>query len=404
MRVSTSQLFDRSVQNILRNQSELSDLQQQLASGKKILRPSDDPVGSAKVIRLTEQIEQIEQYQRNNDIVSTELEQQEAVMRNVVEVVQRAQTLTLQAGSGANGQQDRDAIAIEVGQLRDQVFDLMNTKNAAGEYIFAGYETSKPAFEFDPNATGNKYSFQGDEGVNEFQLSPTVRVEGGESGYSVFENVLARLTATDTGGGSVTGQVRITDQGSFDAFHNNQYDPVTPANNVLTVTIDNPNQVTITSPSGINDTLNVTVGNAFEYKGMEITVNGVAGDTMELQLDKPEKKNLAETLNDLANALTDDTLTDAEYRDRLADASVGLKNGFEAVGAANSAVGGRMRISDSVRGANEDLLISSKEARSTVEDVDYAEAVSQLSREETALQAAQATFSRITQLSLFDFI
>ena len=69
-----------------------------------------------------------------------------------------------------------------------------------------------------------------------------------------------------------------------------------------------------------------------------------------------------------------------------------------------SEIGGRVNVANSVLSSNLDLEIVNKSARANIEDVDYAEAVSELSRQETALQAAQATFARVTGTSLFDFI
>ena len=73
MRISTGQLYDRTIQSVLDNQANLSDIQQQLASGKKLLRPSDDPVGAAQVLRLTEQIELIDQYKKNSNLLVNSL-------------------------------------------------------------------------------------------------------------------------------------------------------------------------------------------------------------------------------------------------------------------------------------------------------------------------------------------
>ena len=66
MRISTAQLYNRSIQSVLDNQGTLSDIQTQLSSGKKLLRPSDDPVGASQLIRLTEDIDLLKQYNKNN--------------------------------------------------------------------------------------------------------------------------------------------------------------------------------------------------------------------------------------------------------------------------------------------------------------------------------------------------
>ncbi|MCY7294542.1 flagellar hook-associated protein FlgL [Alteromonas sp. a30] len=406
MRISTNQLYDRSLRNILDNQGQLSDIQQQLATGKRILRPSDDPVGASQVVRITEELEQIEQFKKNNILLENSLSQEEAVLQNVTEAALKARQLTIQAGNGINGTEDRKALGVEIGQIRDQIFDLMNFRDANGEYIFAGYQSDSPAFIFDATATGNRYIFQGDDGQNEIQISPTVKVEGGDSGKTVFEDVLARLDANLTGG-TTTSSFRITQQNAFDTFHKANYDAVTPANNVFRGTInaagDQIDFINVGTGAAAGSVA-YTPGQDFTFGGIEFNSPGTAGQTLEFTLQQPEKKNLAQTLDDLFTALNDPNISDADYVKAIDSALIGLDNGLTAVADANSAVGGRLNVAESVLKSNLDLEIANKAARSDIEEVDYAVAASELSRQDTALQAAQATFSRVTQLSLFDFI
>ena len=127
MRVTTNLIFDQNLRAINTSQGELSDLQSQLASGKRLLRPSDDPVGAAQVIRLTEELDKIDQYQRNVDLAQNNLELQETSLRSITDAMNRARVLTIQSGNGIFAQGDREAVAAEIEQIRNQVVDLMNT-------------------------------------------------------------------------------------------------------------------------------------------------------------------------------------------------------------------------------------------------------------------------------------
>jgi flagellar hook-associated protein 3 FlgL len=407
MRISTGMLYDRSIQSVLENQGDLSDLQQQLASGKKLLRPSDDPVGAAQVIRLTEEIDLINQYKKNSNLLSNSLEQEEAVLRNTNDSINRARVLMIQAGNGVLNADDRKAISIEIGQIRDEVFDQMNSRNANGEYIFAGYQSASPAFVLNQSAAGNKYSFQGDEGLNKLQLSDTVTLAMNNSGKTVFEDVLARLTGSISSSAGVTSaSLSIDQQGAFDEFHKANYDAVTPANNEFEFSIISASQVQVSNvgTGAVVDTVEFSSGVPFAFQGLQINIEGGVGDTVNFQLAQPEKKNIAETLNDFFLALTDADISDGNYEDAISDALVGIDNGLVTLGNSISTIGGRLNVAQSVFESNLDLEIANKTARSNIEDVDYAEAVSELSKQETALQAAQATFSRVTGVSLFDFI
>lgn len=410
MRISNNQIFDRAINGVLDNQIGLSETQQQLSSGKKILTPSDDPVGATNVVRLTEELDQIEQFKRNNTALQNSLSTQEAILRNVTDSVNRARNLVIQAGNGINTDEDRVAIGSELQQLRDEIFDLMNSRDADGNYIFAGNQANSPAFRFDATATGNRYLFQGDEGQNEIQLSSTVTVEDGDSGKDVFEDVLARLKGTVAGTSTATASVAITQQAAFDAFHSSSYDNTAAgaANNTFQGTITGAPADTITFRNAggtVIDTIAFSDGQPFTFQGAEfIVTTPVAGQTVDFSLSAPEKKNLAVTLDEISRALLDNTVTGDPLQEAINDALEGLDNGARQVSNTTASIGGRLNIADSVNESNLDLEIANKAARSAIEDVDYAEAVSELSKQETALQAAQQTFSRVTNLSLFDFI
>jgi flagellar hook-associated protein 3 FlgL len=407
MRISTGQLYERSIQAVLNNQADLSDIQQQLSSGKKLLRPSDDPVGAAQVIRLTEDIELITQYKKNSNLLVNSLEQEETVLSSVNTAIDRARVLMIQSGNGIVGTEDRKAIAIEISQIRDQIFDLMNSRNPEGEYIFAGFQSDSPAFSFNPSATGDKYNFEGDAGENKIQVSETVSLQVNNSGRNVFEDVLARLKSTISGTvGATNVSLNVQGQSAFDRFYESNYDAITPANNEFQISILSATQAQITNlgTGAVLDTVDFTSGSALLYKGLEFSITGTPGDTVNFQLETPQKKNIAETLNDFVNALNNENIADGDFDEALADVLTGVDNSLVKVANTISRIGGRRNTADSVLASNLDLEISNKTARSNIEEVDYAEAVSELSRQETALQAAQATFSRVTGTSLFDYI
>ncbi len=406
MRVSTSQLYDRGIQAILDGQRGLADTQQSLASGKKINRPSDDPVGTSQLVRINEDLDKIDQFRRNNDLFTSALEEQEAVLTNITGSINRARVLTIQAGSGLLNDADKQAIATEIEQIRNEVFDLMNTQNADGDYIFGGHQSQTQAFTYNPAATGNAFTFQGDSGTNEVKLSDSVSVRSTSSGFDVFENVNARLGFSITGSAGLTiDDALITQQGNFDTFHQANYDGVTAANNDYQITITAANQVQVANVgTGATQTLSFASGEPFNYGGIEFTLSGGVGDTVDFSLNQPEKKNLAQTLDDLYRALTDTSISDGQYREALADALVGIDNGLTSIQLENSSIGGRLNVAESIEATNLDLEIANKSARSAIEDVDYAAASAEFAKQETALSAALATFPQVTNLSLFNFI
>ncbi len=407
MRISTNQLYDQNIRAIMDNQSGLADTQQQLSTGKKINRPSDDPVGSAKVLRMTEELASLQQYQRNNDLVTGSLEQQETILDNITNSVNRARMLTIQAGDGALSDADRKALASEIGQIKDEVFDLMNSQNAEGDYYFSGYQSESQPFVLNAGGAGNAYTYQGDSGSNEVQLSNSVKVRSSASGQSVFEDVPARRNFTITNNSGITvDEAVVAGQGDFDTFYKNNYDPLTAANNNYRITITAPNQVEIQNlgTGNVVATKDFTSGEPFNFAGIDFNLQGGTGNTLDFQLDAPQKKNIATTLHDLQQALNNDELSDAAYREALSDALVGIDNGLEKIAFETSSIGARLNVAQSVYETNLDLEVSTKEARSAIQDVDYAEASAEFAKQEAALTAALTTFPRISNLSLFNYI
>lgn len=408
MRISTGQIYNQNIRAIMDNQQGLVDTQQQLSTGKKINSPSDDPVGATKVIRFTEELDKLTQYQRNSDLLTGSLEQQEAVLDNIKSTADRARVLTLQAGNGVLTDSDRNAIASELKQIRDEIFDLMNSQDADGNYIYSGHQAGTQAFTMNPSASGNTISFAGDGGKNFVQVSDSARIQSSTSGQEVFQNVLARqdFSITGTTGGATVANSKVSEQGTYDTFYTNNFDGNDATNNEFRLTVQGGGQVELTNINSgtVIGTSDFTSGEPFTIQGMQFTVNGGGGDTVDFELDPPEKKNLAETVNDLYQALSTPGLPTDAYQEALSDAVVGLDNGMQKVALEQSSIGGRLNSAESIYETNLDLEIAAKDARSSIEDVDYAEASAEFSRQETALQAALASFPRVANLSLFDYI
>lgn len=407
MRITTNQIYDQNVRSIMNNQTELSKTQEQLASGKRIIAPSDDPVGAAKVLRLTEEVDELTQFQRNNDLVTGSLEQQEAVLTNITNSINRARTLVVQSGNGILADPDKRAIGAELEQIKLEVLDLMNTQDADGNYLYAGYQSGNQAFSFNPAPTGNAVSFAGDAGVSFIQLSNSSKIQSTSNGYDVFENVLSRFKFSVTG--SAVGNLEsatVKEQGTFDTFFDKNFDPVNAANNNYRVNFLAGGQAELVNQGtgAVVDTVGFTSGQPFTIKGMQFEATAVAGNSIDFSLDTPEKKSMAQAIHEIQEILLDSTIDNGALQESIADALVGLDNGLERISLERASIGSRLNIAESSYETNLDMEIAAKAARSSIQDVDYAEASTKFAQQETALNAALATFPKITNLSLFNFI
>ena len=186
MRISTTMMQNLAVNAMMERQAELSKTQQQLATGRRILSPSQDPSGSTQILRLEQEVALTDQYQRNSERALSRLETEEGVLAGVGNALQRVRELAVQGLNDTNSQSNRAALAAEVRQRLDEILQLANTKDGSGEYLFSGFRGSTEPFA---DAGGGNYVYQGDRGQRQIQISPTRQMASSDSGFEVFANV-----------------------------------------------------------------------------------------------------------------------------------------------------------------------------------------------------------------------
>ena len=186
MRISSIQAFNNGVSGLGRNYSNLIRTQEQISSGNRILTPADDPVASVRLLQLEQQQALLGQYKENLTAAKNSLTQEETTVTSVVNVMQRIRELAVQAGGGALSGEDRKAIAKELGEREGELLNLMNSRNARGEYLFSGFVGKTEPFQRNPDGT---YSYLGDEGQRSLQVAGSSNVAINDNGKRLFEDV-----------------------------------------------------------------------------------------------------------------------------------------------------------------------------------------------------------------------
>ena len=133
MRMSTVQIFNQGVNNLLDRQADVTKTQEQLASGKRIMDASEDPAGTARVLNITSDLTRIDSYQRNTDNLQSQLAMEEGALRSVLRDLQRVRELTVQGNNAAMSAADRRSVGAEISGILDSLVDTANTTNEAGE-------------------------------------------------------------------------------------------------------------------------------------------------------------------------------------------------------------------------------------------------------------------------------
>ena len=186
MRISTHQFQQQGIRAITDLEAKLSKTQLQIATGKRVLTPADDPGAAARILDLQQSIDVTRQFQRNAEAATASLNLEESTLDGVTNLLQRIRELAVQAGTCTLNAHDRELIAEELRQILEEMLGLANTVDANGIYIFAGYQGYTKPFEQDP--TGS-FIYSGDQGQREVQIASSMQVSIGDTGFEVFENI-----------------------------------------------------------------------------------------------------------------------------------------------------------------------------------------------------------------------
>jgi len=162
MRITNNMLVNNMIKYIGGNLSRMEKYQQQMATGKKISLPSDDPIIAARALRFRTDVSEIEQYKRNAEDASSWIEITEAAMEEVNSILQRARELAVQGSNGTQTPDDMQKIAEEIKQLQKQIIQVANS-TYAGRQIFSGFKTDKKLMNDDGTFA---ISVSNSEGIN----------------------------------------------------------------------------------------------------------------------------------------------------------------------------------------------------------------------------------------------
>lgn len=404
-RVSTSQTFTQGTNAILDNQSKVSLTQLQLSKGTRILKPSDDPIGSSVALNLQRQIDNTTQYIANGQAAQARLAVEDSVMDNVSSILGRVRELALLGANGTLNHSDREAINIEIEQRYDELLGLANTQLASGEYMFSGFQSNVQPFS--KNGTGSVV-YNGDQGVQMINVNSTVQVESGNSGDAVFMNI-------PTGNGSFVTGADDNNMGTGVIGSAVMDDPTAYVGDIYTVdfSLDGGGNLVYqitganTGPVYAAPLPSFDEDGVVTFNGISYTISGLPEPGDSFSVEPSYAQDVFTSVKQIVDALkksTDSDALQATFRNAL---SVGMKNLDQAIthmDEVRAGVGSRLNVIESETNINESLQVEAKSALSLIVDLDYASAVTELNKQTLALQAAQQSFVKIQGLSLFEFI
>ncbi|WP_042049855.1 lateral flagellar hook-associated protein LfgL [Aeromonas dhakensis] len=183
MRISTNQIQLSMLDNLQYGFGEYARLDRQISTNKRILQPSDDPVGSVRLLGLKKEQVAMEQYQKNIANAKSQLSQGEIQLDTMTNMLSRLRDLTQTAANGSLSEDDRRAVSSELTIIKDGLLDLANARNESGSTLFSGSQVDKTAIV---KAPGGNYVYQGDNLVREVSIAKGVTVELNQTADKLF--------------------------------------------------------------------------------------------------------------------------------------------------------------------------------------------------------------------------
>lgn len=305
MRISTQTLFDSGAARIGDLQSSLYKTQQQVATGRRILTPSDDPVAAARALEVTQSQSLNAQYGTNRGYAKDSLAMVDGTLASVTELLQNVKTTAISAGNGTLDDSARAAIATALQSDLDQLVGLANTRDGQNNYLFSGFQTATPPFvqTTAPSTGQTTVTYQGDLGQRLIQVDSSRQMSASVPGEKVFQ-----------GGG----------------------------------------------------------------------------------------QDMFKTLSDLITQLNTPGTTGLSAA--LATADNNLVLALDNVSSVRASVGSRMQELDALDSAGADRNLQYSQTLSNLQDLDYAKALTDLSKQQATLEAAQKSFVQVSGLSLFKLL
>lgn len=444
MRISTSQIYDAGSLNIQRNQASLFKIQNQLSTGRRVLTPEDDPVAAAQALLVTQAKEMNAQQTTNQGNATSQLGLVDSQLGSLVDLMQNVRDRVLQAGNTTLSASDRQSIATELEARFGELLGIANAQNGSGDYLFSGYQGATKPFAINaslsvvPPATTAPVGYYGDDGERLLQVSSSRLMAVNVAGSDVFMNAKQGngtfVVQTSGNGGGINQGSATADSGSVLDLQKwqtavNSFGWSNASNPAIQVGFSVAAGVTTYqlydvsvpgAPVAISAAATYTAGQAIPIAstnppaatatdfGAQFVVQGSPANGDTFSVTPSTNQSLFQTMQSLIGILKSPvgsaSYTTSQYTNDLGRQLANLDQAMDNVGQVQATVGTRMLELESLGETASDLNLQYQTTLSGLQDLDYAEAISNFAMQQTYLEAAQKSFAQISGLSLFNYL
>ena len=407
MRITTASSYATTISNLQLRQQDLSDAQTRLSSGKRVLKPSDDPAAAARVERALDAESRSAASQRSVDASKALVSQTESALGDANELLSQVREAVIAAGNGSYTDVERTIQANKIQGLRDQLFQVANRSDGAGSYLFGGQGSNQPPFVDTPGGV----VFRGVAGQTLTDADTALPLSSDGQAAWLSSRTGNGVFVTRAAGNNVTNQPvkgAWVDAGSVndpsqlfpvpDTGYRIRFTSAT-AYTVESFPLATPNVATTESTGTLSS------GRAIDLHGTSVNIAGapVAGDQFEITPSTPTLSVFA-ALDQAVAQLKQPGLTGSQVAQGTSDALRNVDASLGPLSTARSVAGDVLNRIDGVTSRLADQKLDAQTQRSNAEDLDMVQALSDFQNKQTGYDAALKSYSAVQKLSMFQYV
>lgn len=406
MRISSANTYDNTIETLQRRQSDLSDLQTRLTSGKRVLKASDDPAAAARAERALAAEMRSETSQRSVDASQVIVSQTESALGDAGELLQQIRETLVASGNASYSDRERSQLAASLKGMRQQLLAVANRSDGAGSYLFAGQGSSQPPFIDKP--AGVQFSGTSGRLQTDTDTELPLSTDGAATwlNASTGNGVFVTSSALNSVSGSeITGATvnvgSVSDPSALFPVPDTGY----RIHFSSSTTYDIESYSLSTGLTSYESTGTYQPGLAIDLHGMSVTVSGAptTGDQFNIEPSTPTL-SVFDSIDQAIADLQTPNRTSAQRLQSTADSLRDIDSSMATLNLVRTAAGGTLNRIDNETSRLATQKLNAQTTRSNAEDLDMVEAIADFQNQQTGYEAALKSYSMVQKMSLFQYL
>ncbi|AIV04826.1 MULTISPECIES: flagellar hook-associated protein FlgL [Vibrio] len=385
----------QSVQNDLRRQeNKVHHNQEQLASGKQLTKPSDNPLATHYIQSIGQQEEQLKQYLDAIVLVRNRLENQEVVIANAEEFTDESKRISMEMINGAYSPEDRAAKKRELEEIANNFLALVNTQDESGNYVFAGTKPKTQPFFRDNDGS---VVYTGDDYQRKMKIASNIELGINYPGNHLFSEIPNPFGDFEPQYDLQEGSELLLGQATSASEDNSNY-------KVTFVDMSNGKfGYQLEKDGSIVQVDDYSPVDGIKYEGVNIQLKGQVSAGDSITLEPRQTFSIFDAFRETMQ-WSESSVSDASATAKLHQMTEEFQAAFVHMNKVRTDLGAKLSTLDIQEQNHEDFNLSLAKAKSNFEDLDYSKAVIEFSENSRALQASQQAFGKTKDLTLFNYI